>query len=744
MSLRWKSAILVFCVSLVVVPLLVEFVLRSEHNKLDTKASSILKQDAAILFDTLEDLNSRAYKYEYDRLKPTFDAIQSNRGYKGVYLYNTNNAQNDLINDAELPESAPGIADDCNGEINSGFICLQSVLNDNLRILILTEEDHSPASYKIFEKGHHLLFIIATIFLLTLAGFITGRSLAKKVEELVIGISKAGGGNYSQRIIGNSNDELGQLVTSYNRMLDNLQLSSQEIKEQLQNYKSILDTAAEGIISINDRGIIQEFNQSAERIFGYKAKEIIGKNITTLIPSKITTDDGGTLEQLFTGSDEREPSREVIGVRKSEQNFPMELSVSESTINNSQIYTGIIRDISERKKAANKQKSLEMQLRKLQRQETLESLSGGIAHDFNNILGPVLGYADMALEEAEEGTRLHKYLSSILKGAHKARELISRIMTFSRQSESSRENLHLVDIVEEAIELLKSSLPSGHGIKTYYNTERDVVAAEKTQLSQVLMTIANNASQAMENQDGEITIRVDNIIVDEELLVRSSRLHAGSYVRLRVEDEGIGMDTATLERVFEPFFSTRHTGEGSGLGLSVAYGIVSNFGGEILVDSEPGKGSVFTVLLPSNEGIPERANMGKDTKPISQGGELILYIDDDAEIAELGKEMLENLGYQVAISTSSEDALEMFRSDPEDFDVIITDQSMPVLTGTQLARELKRVNPRIPIILVTGFSASMLNQELLNSGINHCIAKPVVADELGRAILQVLADTRKS
>jgi CheY-like chemotaxis protein len=317
-------------------------------------------------------------------------------------------------------------------------------------------------------------------------------------------------------------------------------------------------------------------------------------------------------------------------------------------------------------------------------------------------------------------------------------------MTFSRQSESPRENLNLIDIVEDSVDLLKSSMPSSIQLKTYNNTSRDRVAAEKTQLSQVLVTIVNNAIQALEGKDGEINIRVDNIEVGEELLVKSPRLHAGNYVRLRVEDNGIGMDTATLERVFEPFFSTRANGEGSGLGLSVAYGIISNFGGEILVESSIGEGSTFTVLLPSHEGMPNRDAITHIDKPVSQGGELVLYIDDDIEIAELGKEMLENLGYEVAISTSSEQALEMFRSDPEDFDVIITDQSMPVLTGTQLAREIKRVNPTIPIILVTGFSASMLNQELVNSGINHCIAKPVVADELGRAILQVLTENNNT
>jgi len=732
MSLKWKTAFLLLITSLVFVTASVEYVLRIESS------SSFQKQEAAHyqLLEQLAEIANTAYLTSKNNktdstlplLQNKFTGLVQLPQYQGFYLF-----QNDTILVAHetgltLPEDA----------LQQKYI--KAIKADATTFLLMVVPLEKPVTEFFILNNNYLFIIFSVVLILTLTGYLIGNRLALKVDELIVGISKAGGGNYSQRISATGNDELYQLAISYNRMLDNMLLATQEMKEQLHNYKCILDTAAEGIVSINERGVIQEYNQSAKRIFGYPAKEIIGKNITKLIPSKIEHKQGELIEQDFiTYEAHAEQSSEVIGVRKDEQNFPIELSVSVSTINNTQVYTGIIRDISDRKQRETKQQSLEMQLRTLQRQQTVESLTGGIAHDFNNILGPVLGYADMALTEAEEGTQQHKYLTYILDGAHRARELVSRIMSFTRQYELSREHIHLTNIVESSLDFLKSSLPSEHQIKTFFNTSNDLVAAEETQLTQVLVTMVTNASQAMGTDVGTLTIRLDNITMDEELLARSGRLHSGKYVRMRVQDTGSGMDAMTRASVFEPFFSTRDTDDGSGLGLSVANGIISNFGGDILVDSVEGEGSSFSVFLPVAHEVTEKQEKTALTKPLSVSGELVLYIDDDTVIAEMGRDMLENLGYEVEISVSSEKALQMFRADPEDFDLVITDQSMPVLTGTQLARELKRIRADIPIILVTGFSASILNQELIESGIDHCIAKPVVIDELGEIVLQALA-----
>ncbi len=594
-----------------------------------------------------------------------------------------------------------------------------------------------PVSGILLFSDNAWLVVLAISLLLSIISYMISNRIAFIIDELIVGISKAGGGNYNHRINSNGSDEVGQLVISYNRMLDNMLSGSQEIKEQLENYTTILDNAVEGIISINDRGVIQTYNQSAENIFGFPVDDILGKNITKLVPEKISTSVDQEIEQNFIADNlESNLPREVIGIRKSGQNFPIELSVSESTINNTLVFTGIIRDISERKESDLKQKKLETQLRKLQKQNSLESLSGGIAHDFNNILGPVLGYADMAIAESEPGSKLHGYLNNILRGAHRARELVSRIMSYSHQTEKSGEHIHLSTVVEESIQLLKSSLPSDHQIETFLNARNDTVLGESAQLTQVLVALVTNASQAIGNKAGTLSIRLDNIHPDEHLLARSGHLTAGEYVCLRIEDTGEGMDTLTRAKIFEPFFSTRNKSDCSGLGLSVTYGIISSFGGDILVDSEPDKGCIFSIYLPSIEMDVSEENKNENNKPASD--ELILYVDDDRDVAKLGKEMLETLGYDVTISTKSEEALEIFRADPEDFDLVITDQSMPVLTGTQLARELKRVRKDIPVILVSGFSASILSRELADSGIEQCIAKPIVIDELAQVVSRAL------
>ncbi len=729
MSLKWKTAFLLFIASLVLIPISVEYLLRLESNRFILQQEKFHQQLLTQLADIASHaLNNRNSEAKIALLQQRFNQYAELPQYDGFYLYQNTSILAAHKKNAQLPDNL------------ESHPYIKSVLAEQETFILIVVSNEQALPDILLLMDYSWLLILIIMLLLGLVGFFGGNKVGNKIDELVVGISKAGGGNYTHRVSGSCNDEVSQLVISYNRMLDNMLSGSQEIKEQLQNYKTILANAAEGIISINDRGVIQEYNHSAEAIFGYPSEEIIGKNITKLIPSKITLEQGIETEQSFEAEDESITTREVIGVRKNEQHFPIELSVSETTINNAQVCTGIIRDITDRKQSESKQQNLELQLRKLQRQNSLEHLSGGIAHDFNNILGPVLGYADMAMNEAEEGTRLHKYLASILNGAHRARKLVAKIMSFSRQSEHAREQLHISTIIEDSLELLKSSLPAEHQIKTFFNSSNDLVAAERTQLSQVFVAIVNNASQAMTNGTGTLTIRLDNIVTDEDLLAKSEHLHGGEYVRLRIQDTGTGMNLSTRSKVFEPFFSTREENEGSGLGLSVAYGIIQSFDGEILVESESGEGSVFSIFLPVANKNEVRMEPVSTDKPLSNKGELILYIDDDKDIAELGKEMLENLGYEVEISISSEKALLMFQNDPEDFDLIITDQSMPILTGTQLARELKRIRADIPIILVSGFSAAILNNELVDSGITHCIAKPLVIDELGKIVLQALAE----
>jgi len=735
MSLKWKTAILIFIVSLVIIPVSVEYLLRAQSAQLLEQQTNthqrLLKKMALMARDILS--SEENIQQRLSPIKALFSQYAALPQYEGFYLYQNEEVIVAHEDGASLPENF------------QKYEYIQPVVyEDDIFILMLLSPEQVLADYLIFSNSTWFVLLVI-IFLLALIGYITGNRLAQKVDELIVGISKAGGGNYSQRISVSGNDEVAQLVISYNRMLDNMVLSSQEVKEQLENYKNILCNAVEGIISINERGVIQRYNQSAGVLFGYDAEEMIGKNISRLIPAKIPQENGDDLVQDFVSEkDNSTLTSEVIGVRKNEQNFPIELSVSGATINNMRVYTGIIRDITDKKENELKQKDLERQLRRLQRQTSLESMSGGIAHDFNNILGPVLGYADMAIADAEEGSKTHRYLTRILNGAHRARKLVARIMSFSRQSEQDNEQLHLTTIVEDSLELLRSSLPAEQQLKTFFNTTNDVIAAERTQISQVLVALVTNASQAMVNSNGILTIRLDNVTVDEELIAKSSHFSTGEYVRLRIQDTGIGMNTITKEKIFEPFFSTSEQENRTGLGLSVAHRIITGFGGDILVSSEVGSGSEFSIYLPVIDNNLSHVDIttAVTKRPLSKSGELILYIDDDAQIAELGKEMLENLGYEVETSVSSENALEVFRSDSEYFDLVITDQSMPVLTGTQLARELKRIRSDIPVILVSGFSASILNRELVDSGIDHCIAKPLVMDELGKVVLEALTESR--
>ncbi len=729
MSLKWKAALLVFIASLVIISVSVEYLLGSQstsfHQKLEKNHQQLLNQ-LVNRANEIFSLDNDNLQLGLKKLQQRFKEYTAYPQYNRFYIYQNEKLLLAHESDLSLPVNL------------HQYKYIQPIVNkkDTYLLMVLSDTENLP-EYFIFADNSWLIVLMISL-LLSLMAYVINNHIAVKINELIVGISKAGGGNYNHRITGKGADELGQLVISYNRMLDNMLSGSQDIKEQLENYTSILDNAAEGIISINDRGVIQNYNQSAEDIFGYQVDEIIGKNITKLIPARVTNNSGNEIEQSFVAKvNENSRSREMLAVRKDGDNFPIELSVSEATINNAQNFTGIIRDISERKQRNIKQKNLEIQLRKLQKQNSLESLSGGIAHDFNNILGPVFGYADMAIAEAEEGTRLEKYLKNILRSAHRAKELVSRIMNYSHHSEDAGEELHLSNVVDDSIRLLKSSLHADHLIETYINTTNDLVKAETAQLTQVLVALITNASQAIGKQQGVLKIKLDNITPDGHLLARSGHLTAGEYVRLRVEDNGKGMDAITKAKVFEPFFTTHEKSASNGLGLSVTYGIVSSFGGDILVDSEDGKGCIFSIFLPAV--ADKQSEADSDEMPVSTGGELILYIDDDKDVADLGKEMLESLGYEVEISTNCEDVLEQFRSDPEYFDLIITDQSMPVLMGTQLAREIKKIRADIPIIIVSGFSTSILGRELADSDIEFCIAKPLVINEIARVVSKALA-----
>jgi PAS domain S-box-containing protein len=392
---------------------------------------------------------------------------------------------------------------------------------------------------------------------------------------------------------------------------------------------------------------------------------------------------------------------------------------------------GVAEDITERKQ-------MEEQFRQVQKMEAIGTLAGGIAHDFNNILTAIIGYTELGSMSLKGNPKVKGYLDSVLQAASRATGLVRQILTFSRQQAQERSPIKLQPVVEETIKLLRSTLPTTIAFDVELAPDAPTVLADSNQIHQVLMNLGTNAWYAMRSRNGRLTVRLERWIVDRALAVAQPRLHPGVYARISVADTGSGMDEATLRRLFEPFFTTKPQGEGTGLGLAVVHGIMDSHDGAVTVDSKPGDGTTFTLYFPEQAGavVP----VADVERPTPRGnGERILVIDDEEVLALLVQRTLEELGYAATFVTLPEDALDMVRADPLRFDLVITDQTMPAMTGLVLANWLRDIRPSLPVIVMTGYTAPLLQERIEAAGVRDLLIKPVTIRSLGSAVHAVLS-----
>jgi len=393
---------------------------------------------------------------------------------------------------------------------------------------------------------------------------------------------------------------------------------------------------------------------------------------------------------------------------------------------------------SERERIEKERLALEEQLHQTQKMEAIGALAGGIAHDFNNILTAISGYAELANLETPEGSKAKDNLRQSIKATHRARDLVQQILAFSRQSKQERKPLDIRPIIKEVLKLLRASLPSTIEIRQNMEGDLGVIEADPTQIHQVLMNLCTNAAQAMSDDGGVLEVSLTKFDMDRGTLAFYPDLEPGPYLKLRVSDTGHGMPPEILQRIFDPYFTTKEPGKGTGLGLTVVHGIVKSHGGAIGVASEPGKGTSFDVYLPRVDIVIRPVEVERLEPPLLGGRERVLFVDDEKAIVEIGQKMLERLGYEVVGRTSSVEALELFRAKPESFDLVITDLTMPNMTGDKLAQELLNLRPDTPIILCTGFSERITEEKAKSLGIREFIMKPLVMKDLAKVMRRVL------
>ena len=401
----------------------------------------------------------------------------------------------------------------------------------------------------------------------------------------------------------------------------------------------------------------------------------------------------------------------------------------------------IYRDITEYVQAVAEKENSQKQLIQAQKLESIGTLAGGIAHDFNNILTAVLGYTQLTLIAVEHGkeTGIEDDLKEVYSAGLRAKDLVQQILTFARQSDEELNPIQIAFIIKEVLKFIRSSIPTTIEIKQNITSD-SFIMGNSTQIHRIMMNLCTNAAQAMEQTGGTLEISVKNTTIDPSTMQGKHHVKPGDYIEIKVADTGDGIEPQIIGKIFDPYFTTKGPGEGTGMGLAMVHGIVETYGGTILVESTLGRGTLFTLYFPIVE--TSNAPLVYEKHAIAAGQERILFVDDEVQIAKMASRTLSQLGYSVTTRTSSIDALELFRSKPGDFDLVISDITMPKMTGDALAKELIEIRPNIPVILCTGYSKRFSEIDSSEIGIKALAEKPYTREGLATTVRRVLDETK--
>ena len=543
------------------------------------------------------------------------------------------------------------------------------------------------------------------------------------------------------------NEETGSIIsiwhdiTEHKRAVKNLLKSEKTLKNNQSFLNRIINQSPYATWVSDEKGTIIKCNAALEKLLNITGEQLIGKyNVFEdeiaieqgLIPKIRTVFEDGKTANFAVEWDAKELGyKDAIKVHIEGTMFP----IHDDKGNLTNVVNHWI-DISKRKQAEKAKKQLEAKLQQSQKMESVGTLAGGIAHDFNNILFPIVGHTEMLIEDNPENSPLRDSLDEIYTAALRAKELVKQILTFSRKESGELKLMKIQPIIKEALKLIRSTIPTTIEIKQTIQSDCGVIEADPTQIHQIVMNFSTNAYHAMEATGGILKVSLKEIELTASDLI-SPDMTPGIYACLTISDTGIGMDRGLIEKIFDPFFSTKEVDKGTGLGLSVAHGIILNMNGSIHVNSTPGEGTKFDIYLPVYKNLSEKQERQAE-KSILGGTERILLVDDEESIITMEKRLLKRLGYQVTSHTSSVEAVEVFRTDSNKFDIVITDMQMPNMSGDKLASELTKIRPDIPILLCTGFSEIMSEEKAASIGIKGFLVKPITMKALSYKIREVL------
>ncbi len=538
--------------------------------------------------------------------------------------------------------------------------------------------------------------------------------------------------------------ELTELRKKYSKLEDELKTlnhraaegnkgAAEALLDSERRFRTLFESAPVGIALSTLDGELLACNKGISQMLGYSESELKKVNLV-----EVYADASERVRNIELFKKEGSyHDYEVTLKRKDGSFFTGSLTAVPFKYNNKNVLLTAAEDISQRKQAEEERRKLLEQLRQAQKMEAIGNLAGGIAHDFNNILGVIMGNTEISLRKLLEGDPLKINLDQVKRAAERAKEMVQQILMFSRKDQRTMKPVVISFVIQEALKFLRSSIPSN--IRIHASVQEDVspVSANETQINQIIMNLCTNAAYAMRENGGKLDIILQEIDLDPAATSMKSLEH-GRYQQLTISDTGYGMGKDILDRIFEPYFTTKKSGDGTGMGLAVVHGIVKSHNGEITAYSEPGTGSTFNIFLPV---IPDLDEPDQEIDPemlIEGKGERILLVDDESMLVKVEEEILDTLGYDVTAYTDSVEALDCFRQKPDSFDLLITDMAMPDLTGVQLVEEIHGIRPGFPIILITGFSEHINEDNFSQMGIDRFVMKPLNVAEISRVIREVL------
>lgn len=615
------------------------------------------------------------------------------------------------------------------------IISMMTIEKYNWKVISVIPEDEIFAVLYKLRNNIGLITILILIFgaLLT---YLVAKSVSDPIKDLDDFVSSISASkDLSLRADLKSSDEIGRLANSFNQMLEQLESAQSEIIKTKNFLDNVIKTMSDFLVVVNSKGDIIVANKAFLDFVDIKESDISGENLSTfLIADRGESILQDKINELFT----------LGTIKNIEQNYlsaegkTLPLSISASVMRNAageiEGVVVIAHDITERKQAEEKRSRLEEELQQSQKMEALGTLTGGIAHDFNNILGSLLGYTEIALGEVDDKSQTKTYLVRIAKIADRAKKLVQQMLTFSRAKKPDLKPLKLEPVILESIYMLRSVIPTTIEIRQEIDADCSPILGDETQINQVVVNLCTNAFHSMEDTGGTITIQLQKVDITNQN-GSNIKLKSNDYIKLTVKDSGVGMEPKLIKSIFDPFFSTKEPGKGTGLGLSVVQGIVHGHGGVINCESIPGKGSTFDLYFPLYVGKVTAETTEKMT--VKPGNENILVLDDEVEFAKILDIGLKKMGYQVTTFNDVHLALKEFMAHPKQFDLVITDLTMPKMSGVEFSQEILKARSDLPIILISGYDTNTAIENAKEIGIKRVVTKPLKLKQLSNTIRDI-------